>query len=54
LDFVDVKINCTGGDPAELYFSPTVNYLNAATLACDITSSCDPEPPIAPTAAAAS
>jgi len=54
MDFVDVKINCTGGDPAELCFSPTVNYLSAATPACDITSSCDPGPPIALAAAAAS
>jgi hypothetical protein len=30
LDFVDVKINCTGGDPAELCLGPTVNYLSVA------------------------
>ena len=33
-DFVDVKINCIGGDRVELCFSPTVNYLSAATPAC--------------------
>jgi hypothetical protein len=57
LDFIDVKINCTGGDPAELCFSATVNYLITAMPACDITSSCDPVPPftpIAPLAAATS
>jgi hypothetical protein len=27
---VDVKINCTGGDPAELCLGPTVNYLSVA------------------------
>jgi hypothetical protein len=50
-----VNINCTGGDPAELGFSLTVNYLSAATPACDITSSCDSVlafTPIAPIAAA--
>jgi hypothetical protein len=48
LGFVDVKINCTGVDPAELCSSPTVNYLNAVTPACDIASSHDPVLPFTP------